>query len=207
MVHHLIGNLKRGLAFVISAPAGTGKTTLVRMLMEEFPSHVKQSISCTTRSPRKGEIEGKDYYFLTEEVFQEKAEQGEFLEQATVFGHKYGMLRKTVETILEEGKHALLVIDTQGAKTLKTVFPAHFIFIAPPEHEVLKNRLQRRNTESDEMINKRLEWARHELEQAKHYHYLIINDNLDTAYQVLRSIIIAEEHRLIKGVFKNKTHD
>lgn len=196
MVHHLVGNFKRGLAFVISAPAGTGKTTLVHMLMEEFPDHVEQSISCTTRPPRKGEIDGKDYYFLTEKVFEEKAEQGEFLEQAIVFGHKYGMLRKTVDSILERGKHALLVIDTQGAKTLKTVFPAHFIFIAPPEHEVLKNRLQRRNTESEEMIQKRLEWAKHELEQIKHYNYLIINDDLNIAYQVLRSIIIAEEHRL-----------
>jgi len=191
----LLGNLKKGLMIIVSAPAGTGKTTLVQKLIREFPEFVMQSISCTTRSKREGEIDGKDYVFLTEQAFEERKAKGEFLEHAKVFDFQYGTLKNVVEAEREEGKHVVLVIDTQGAVNLRKTVPGLYIFIAPPSIETLKNRLEKRNTESKESLEKRLEWARHELDQAKLYDYHIVNDDLEEAYQVLKSIIIAEEHK------------
>lgn len=183
-----------GLLVIVSAPAGTGKTTLVQMLKEEFPDRVTQSISCTTRKPRSGEIDGKDYVFLTEEAFEERIKQGEFLEHATVFGDRYGTLKELVKSQQETGKHVILVIDTQGALELKKKVEALYIFIAPPSMEVLEQRLRNRKTESEETLKKRLSWARREMEQAKAYDYTIVNDDLETAYTALKSILIAKEH-------------
>ena len=114
----LLGNLPKGFVFVLSAPAGTGKTTLVRMLSQEFPCIV-ESISCTTRPPRPGEVDGKDYHFLTKEEFEEKVGQGDFLEYAEVFGYHYGTSLSFVHKQQEMGNHVFLVIDTQGAMQLK----------------------------------------------------------------------------------------
>lgn len=194
----LIGSMKKGFAIVVSAPAGTGKTTLVRMLIDEFPEAITQSISCTTRPPREGEIDGKDYVFLKEDAFQKRVKRGEFLEYAQVFDHHYGTLAETVEKQRLSGKHVALVIDTQGAMALKGKLDALFIFVAPPSLEVLKERLENRQTESEDVRKKRLDWAAHELEQAAHYDYQIVNDDLNVAYQVLKSIVIAEEHRTDK---------
>lgn len=191
----LLGNLEKGLMIIVSAPAGTGKTTLVQKLVREFPEFVTQSISCTTRSRRKGEIDGKDYVFLTEEAFEVRKAKGAFLEYASVFGFHYGTLKEQVENRQAEGKHVVLVIDTQGAIKLRETVEGIYIFIAPPSLDALQNRLEERNTESKKSLEKRLDWARHELDQAKFYDYHIVNDNLDTAYQVLTSIIIAEEHK------------
>lgn len=191
----LIGNLEKGKVIIVSAPAGTGKTTLVHKLIDEFPEFIVQSISCTTRSPRGGEIDGKDYVFLTDEAFEKRKAAGDFLEYATVFDCQYGTLKEVVEKQREGGKHVVLVIDTQGALELKGKVEALFIFIQPPSTETLKERMEKRKTESPDVMQKRLDWARYELDQAKHYDYQIVNDDLDTAYQVLRSIIIAEEHR------------
>lgn len=190
----VLGGLKKGLVFVISAPAGTGKTTLVRMLREEFPCIV-ESVSYTTRSPRANEIAGRDYYFITPQEFQEKIKEGEFLESAQVFGNYYGTSRKFVEGQLEKGKHVVLVIDTQGALHLQGKINAIFIFISPPNFEELHSRLRLRRSESDEAISHRLSWAEKEIEMAKHYNYHVVNDHLKTAYDVLRSIFIAEEHK------------
>lgn len=195
MSKKLLGNLPQGLLFVISAPAGTGKTTLVHMLTQEFPCVVR-SITCTTRKPRPGEKEGQDYFFLTEEEFQKKLETGDFLEHASVFGFNYGTSRSQVEKLLREGKHVLLVIDTQGALQLKGRVDAIFIFISPPSMDELKKRLIHRNTESPDSVEKRLQWARHELEMISHYDYHIINDDLSVAYETLKSILIAEEDRI-----------
>ena len=184
----------RGELFVISAPAGTGKTTLVQMLKEAFPERVTQSISCTTRKPRANEIDGYDYVFITEEAFEQRVKRGEFLEHATVFGHHYGTLKETVNKSLEEGKDVVLVIDTQGALALKKNVEATFIFILPPSLEVLEKRLTSRKTESPESLKKRLKWAEHEIEQAKHYDYTIVNDALDEAFEALKSIVIAKHH-------------
>jgi guanylate kinase len=185
----------RGLLFVISAPAGTGKTTLVKMLTDEFP-RVTRSVTCTTRKPRPGEINGQDYFFLTEEEFEKKLKTGDFLEHANVFGNHYGTSRSLVEKELKTGKHVILVIDTQGALQLKDKLNAIFIFISPPSLEELKKRLYQRRTESPELIEKRILWARHELEMISHYDYHIINDDLSVAYKALKSILIAEEDRV-----------
>ncbi len=184
-----------GQLFIISAPAGTGKTTLVHMLKAAFPNQVTQSISCTTRKPRKGEIDGKDYVFLTEDAFEERVKRGDFLEYATVFGDHYGTLKEMVTSQQKNGKDVVLVIDTQGALELKKKVKATFIFIAPPSMEILEERLKNRKTESPETLKKRLKWAKYEMEQAKLYDYTIVNDDLDTAYEALKSIVIAEKHR------------
>lgn len=185
---------QKGRLIVISAPAGTGKTTLVEKLKKEFPDQIVTSISCTTRKPRPGEIDGWDYVFLTEEAFLNRIEQNEFLEHAVVFGEHYGTLKETVKRQQEAGKDVILVIDTQGAKTLRKKVEALFIFIAPPSIEVLKERLKNRKTESHESLRKRLKWAEHEMEQAKDYDYVIVNDDLEIAYQAMKSIIIARNY-------------
>lgn len=194
----LLGNLKKGIVFVISAPAGTGKTTLARMLCEEF-SCVTESVSCTTRLPRVGEVEGKHYHFMTKEAFEAKIRSGDFLEYAEVFGHYYGTSKEFVLKQVEKGKHVVLVIDTQGALQLMGKFAAVFIFITPPSLEELKTRLIKRKTESEENMQQRLSWAKKEMELAGKYDYNIVNDNLVIAYDVLRSILISEEHRTKRG--------
>lgn len=187
--------MRKGTLFVISAPAGTGKTTLVRMLLEEFHHRVVESVSYTTRFPRPNEVPGRDYHFISAEEFQKKISEGEFLEYAQVFGNYYGTSRKAVEAQQEKGKHVVLVIDTQGALQLKDKLEAVFIFISPPSLEELKARLHRRKSESDEAIDHRLSWAEKEMALSGHYSYHIVNDNLKVAYDALRSILIAEEHK------------
>ncbi len=192
----ILGNLKKGLVFVVSAPAGTGKTTLVRMLIEEFPGAVVKSISCTTRPPRTGEIADYDYHFLSKEAFEAKIKAGDFLEYAEVFGHFYGTSKSEVLHQQNTGKHVILVIDTQGALRLKKEqFPAVYIFLKPPSLVELRERLFKRKTEADKHIEERLAWAEHEIDMAVNYDYQIINDSLNHAYDVFRSILIAEEHK------------
>ncbi len=190
----LLGDRKRGLLFVVSAPAGTGKTTLVEKLSAEFSSVVK-SISCTTRAPRKGEINGVDYHFISEAEFEEKIAEGAFLEYAKVFGTAYyGTLASDVERQLESGNDLFLVIDTQGAMWVKKRLDALLIFIAPPSIDVQRQRLTLRQTEPAGVIENRLACAQREMESADKYDYYIVNDELMVAYAVLRSILIAERH-------------
>lgn len=191
----LLGNLKRGLVFILSAPAGTGKTTLVEKLANEFPS-VVASVSFTTRSPRAGEINGIHYHFVDEAEFVKRISNEEFLEHVQLYGDYYGTSRLLLEEQLAQGKHVILVIDTQGALLLKEKIEATYIFVSPPSLSVLEKRLLARKTEPQSVIQKRLAWAEHEMIAAKAYDYLIVNDELNTAYQVLRSIIIAEEHKI-----------
>lgn len=204
MTLKLLGNLPKGLIFVLSAPAGTGKTTLVRMLLDEFPS-LAVSVSCTTRSPRPEEISGRDYYFLSKKEFQRKVEEDEFLEHAEVFGNHYGTSRVEVEKLQSEGKHVILVIDTQGGMQLmEEKVDATFIFVKPPSFAELRERLFKRRTESADLIEQRLSWAEKEIEAGSHhYDYQIVNDNLHHAYEILRSILIAEEHK----VRRNHDHE
>ncbi len=198
----LLGNQKKGLLFVISAPAGTGKNTLVDRLKREFHC-VTESVSFTTRPPRIGEENGVHYHFVSLKVFRKKVEGDEFLEHAHVFDHDYGTSKAEIQKSQKEGRHVVLVIDTQGALFLKKKVEGVFIFIEPPSLGELKRRLMSRKTESGEMIEKRLEWAKEEMKAAKHYDYLIVNEDLEIAYQVLRAIFIAEEHRTRKkGVEK-----
>jgi guanylate kinase len=192
---HLLGNLKKGLIFILSAPAGTGKTTLVRMLVDEF-SCVSQSISYTTRLPRSGEQEGVHYHFLNVVEFEKKIAENEFLEYVRLYNDYYGTSRHWVEQQQAQGKHVILVIDTQGALQLKKKTAATYIFVKPPSFMELERRLRMRKTESQELIEQRLVWAKHELAAERYYDYTIVNDDLNTAYQVLRSIVVAEEHRV-----------
>ncbi len=200
MAESLLGSLKQGLMFVLSAPAGTGKTTLVRMLAQEFPS-VVESVSCTTRKPRPGEKPGVDYDFCSKETFEEKIAQGAFLEYARVFGDYYGTSKERVEAFLTKGKHVMLVIDTQGAMQLrKNHVNAVFIFISPPSIDVLEERLRGRKADTEEAMEKRLSWAKAEIAEAAAYDYHFINDNLDIAYAILRSIFVAETHKTRSNV-------
>lgn len=197
MAEKLLGNLSRGLVFVISAPAGTGKTTLVKMLKEEFPC-VVESISCTTRQPRSGEIDGKDYHFLTLEQFKAKVQVDDFVEHAEVFGNLYGTSREYLLLEQAKGNHVILVIDTQGAMQIKKAVEATFIFLSPPSMEALRERLYNRKTESTAEAEVRLSVAKEEMALIHRYDYCIVNEDLQTAYQVLRSILIAQERRIKK---------
>lgn len=183
----------KGCLIVVSAPAGTGKTTLVRMLVDEFPN-VVESVSVTTRPARVGEEEGVDYHFVTEEEFERHIEQGRFVEYVQFLGHYYGTSSDAIEN-LQRNNHVVLTIDTQGALELKDKVDAVYVFIRPPSEEELRRRLVDRKTESDDVIERRLAWSKKELALAAHYDYSIVNDNLDTAYATLRSILIAEAHR------------
>lgn len=190
----LLGNVERGDTFIVSAPAGTGKTTLIEMLKEEFPC-VTQSISCTTRAPRKGEIDGVHYQFIDRKDFERRIDNGEFLEYVKLYGEYYGTSKQSLENELNKGKHVVLVIDTQGAAWVKKRIEHTSIFIMPPSLEELRRRITERKTESKCSIEERLEWAKREVEASVDYDYLIVNDDLKVAYQVLRSIFIAEEHK------------
>lgn len=196
MSEKLLGNQSEGLLFVVSAPAGTGKSTLVEMLLAEFPDSIVESCSCTTRRPRPREIAEHHYVFLSEREFEEKIANQEFLEYAQVFGNYYGTIKNDVFSLQSEGKHVILVIDVQGAEQIRRKnIPAIFIFISPPSMEELQRRLFARRTESEEKIQERLRTAHVELGAASSYDYHIINDNLQITYEILRSIFIAEEHR------------
>ncbi|MDP1881070.1 MAG: guanylate kinase [Parachlamydiaceae bacterium] len=191
----LLGNnVTKGLIFIVSAPAGTGKTTLIEMLVKEFPQIVA-SISFTTRKPREGEIDGIHYHFISEKEFKAKISSSDFLEYVKLYGTYYGTSKQWVREQQNLGKHVVLVIDTQGAQEIKKEFAAFTVFIRPPSLEILKDRLMNRQTESLQVVEKRLEWAKVELEAAKEYDYHVINDNLNTAFEVLKSIVIAECHR------------
>jgi guanylate kinase len=191
----VLGNTDHGLLFVISAPAGTGKSTLVEMILKEFSEEIAESCSCTTRHSRPGEIAKHHYEFISIPEFENKIEAGEFLEYAKVFGNYYGTRTEEVERLLNQGKHVVLVIDTQGSMQIIGKIPAIFIFIRPPSFEELRNRLFKRKTENEDKIQERLLWAKQEITLASRYDYQIVNDNLEITYQILRSIFIAEEHK------------
>lgn len=191
----ILGNQEKGLVFVISAPAGTGKTTLARMLCKEFDGMIHESVSCTTRAKRLNEQDGVDYYFLSPQEFEKNVRDGAFLEHSLVFDQYYGTLKSEIEKKTANGKHVILVIDTQGAMKIQKQIEAIFIFIAPPSLDELERRLRLRQTETEESIRKRLSWAEKEVLMADQYDYFIVNEDLQLAYQVLKSIVIAEEHK------------
>lgn len=194
-MNHLLGNCKRGRIFIVSAPAGTGKTTLIQMLTHEF-SCVVQSVSYTTRPIRPGEISGIHYNFISKEAFKAKIASGDFLEHVELYQDYYGTSSSWVEDKLSQGMHVVLTIDTQGALKLQGKCDAVYIFLMPPSLKTLKDRLLNRNTETSEAIEKRLAWAEKEIAIGqKEYDYIIINQDLNIAYQALRSVFIAEEHR------------
>ena len=177
---------------ILSAPSGGGKTTIARALLARRPD-IGYSVSCTTRQPRPGEIQAKDYYFLSRTEFLGKRERGEFAESAEVHGNLYGTLRSEVLRVLESGQHVLMDIDVQGSVQFTRVFPqAVTIFILPPSADVLLERLRMRQTESPQQLADRLQSALQELQSVDEYEYVVVNDNLEQAVQRVTAIIDAE---------------
>jgi guanylate kinase len=188
--------ISKGRLFVISAPSGAGKTTLVRILNEELERAV-YSVSVTSRQPRPGEVDGKDYVFVNEDEFMRMVEENKLLEWANVHGNYYGTSRGFVEDNIEKGKYIILDIDVQGGMQIKEKFPdAVLIFVMPPSMEELGKRLNGRNQDSQEEIKKRLNNAYAEMEYAPKYDYQVINEELKDALDKIKSIIVAEECRV-----------
>jgi len=182
----------KGSLYIVSAPSGAGKTSLVSKLIEE-DSSIVVSISSTTRDKRPGEENGVNYHFMTVEAFNEKIEQGDFLEHAQVFDNFYGTSKSSVEAQLEAGKDVILEIDWQGAQQVRKLMPeATSIFILPPSREELQRRLKGRGTDSDEIIDRRMRDAISEMSHYDEFDYIVINNNYDIALKQLNSILCAQ---------------
>ncbi|GAB4234971.1 MAG: guanylate kinase [Acidobacteriota bacterium] len=176
---------------MISAPSGAGKTTLLQRLLGETED-LEFSVSCTTRPPRPGEVDGRDYYFITEEAFERHVAAGDFLEWAVVHGHRYGTSRRFVEEAWRRGKDVILDVDVQGALQVRRRMPeAILIFILPPSRAELERRLRHRGTDSEEVIRQRLRNAAGEVEHVFDYDYVIINRDLEVAAGDLQAVVRA----------------
>jgi guanylate kinase len=174
---------------ILSSPSGGGKTSIAHKLLANRRD-VGYSVSCTTRPPRQGEIEGRDYYFLSVEKFRERKKKNEFAESATVHGHLYGTLRKEVERVLASGRNVIMDIDVQGTKQFARAFPESvLIFILPPSAEALIDRLEARGTEDVEALIRRFQSAKDELKAIDLYQYVVVNDRLDSAVAAASDII------------------
>jgi len=193
-----------GLLIIISAPSGTGKSTLCRKLIKNFPN-ARYSVSLTTRAPRRGEVQGKDYYFVSRNEFKQKIKRGELAEWALVHGHYYGTPRNFLKKNLAEGKDVILDIDAQGAMKLKKKYPhAVFIFLVPPSFSELERRIKGRKRNNEATIKKRLTNARWEMDQIGSYDYLVINDRLVDALTQVKAIILAEKSKVKRAKEKTK---
>ncbi|MCL6533778.1 MAG: guanylate kinase [Armatimonadetes bacterium] len=186
----------RGLLIVLSGPAGVGKDTLIEQWQLVAPN-VRRLITYTTRPQTRMERHGLDYYFVTEEEFQQMIAQGAFLEYANVHGNWYGTPLHKMEELRNAGRDVVLRIDVQGAMQVREKFPeAVLIFVAPPSLEELERRLRKRGRDSEEAIQLRLENARREMEYIPKYDYVVVNDDINRALETLRCILIAERHRV-----------
>lgn len=183
---------KRTKLFVISAPSGSGKTTIVKYILNTF-HELTYSISATTRAKRPGEIDGKDYFFITDEEFKQKVKNNKFIEWQKFYDYYYGTLSDHVYSKLKQGKSVVLELDVKGALNLKKIFPdAVLIFIKPPGLEELKKRLRKRNTESESDFKKRIQRAKMELSFADKFDYCVTNKNLVKAKEEVKKIIKKE---------------
>lgn len=188
-------SLRMSIVFIISAPSGTGKTTLADRVLEA-DSGIEFAISVTTRPPRADETDGEDYCFVTEERFGEMRNRGEFLEWAEVFGHHYGTPRSAIKEARERGRDLLLDIDVQGASLLIEQLPeAVKIFILPPSKEMLASRLRSRSSDDGAEIQRRLGEASREVREYESYDYVVVNDEIEPAAERLKAIVRAERSR------------
>jgi guanylate kinase len=178
--------------FVITGPSGVGKGTLIRDLLDRVPQ-LELSVSATTRQPREGEEDGRDYHFLTGEEFANRADANDFLEHAAYSGNRYGTLRSEVERRLEAGRSMVLEIEVQGARQVRAAMPeAVLVFIAPPSPETLRERLEGRGTDSPEAIGERLRTAEIELDAQQEFKHVVVNDELERAVEELVGIVETE---------------
>ena len=187
---------RRGLLFIVSAPSGTGKTTVVERLVEVLPDLVR-SRSYTSRPAREGENDGVDYNFITRERFEAMVGWGEFLEYADVFGNLYGTRAEDTERLLASGRDVVLVIDVQGAQLVRSRGIENVaVFVLPPSFEVLERRLRGRSKDPEDAVRRRLRTAREEVAVYGEYDYVVVNDELDRCVDRLRAIVVAERARL-----------
>jgi guanylate kinase len=179
---------ERGELFIVSGPSGSGKSTLCDALLKQSPN-LYLSISCTTREPRPGEADGREYHFLSQALFEAQRDDGAFLEWANVHGNLYGTRKSDVEAALDSGRDILLEIDWQGAAQVAVEVPqAHRIFILPPSIETLRQRLTSRGQDDDAVINRRVAAAESEMEHAGEAHYQVVNDRFDDALEEIQAI-------------------
>ena len=187
---------RRGIIFILSAPSGAGKTTLYNGLREVYPE-IELSVSCTTRGKRSGEVNGRDYRFMSDAQFEQLKRRGAFAEWAKVHGYFYGTPRQPLERCVREGRDILLDIDVQGARQIKLAFRESVsIFLLPPSLRELKRRLATRGTEGKELIRRRLANAQGEIGEIIHYDYFVVNREVKEAVRVLSSIVEAERARI-----------
>ncbi len=184
-----------GHVFIVTAPSGAGKTSLVRAMLEKDPK-VKLSVSWTTRAPRSGELDGRDYHFVDRQTFSAMLAAGEFLESALVYGNYYGTSEIWIRERITAGQDVLLEIDWQGAQQVRRLFPeAVGIFIVPPSLDVLEQRLHNRGQDSEETVARRMRVARQEISHAVEFDYVIMNDNFETALADLLAVVRAQRLR------------
>lgn len=193
-----------GNLFIISAPSGAGKTSLVQSLLSHDP-HIDLSISYTTRDPRSGEQNGKDYHFVSREIFLGMAKRGEFLESAEVYGNLYGTSQTWISQEIAKGRDILLEIDWQGAAQVRKLFPDCIsIFILPPSIVALEQRLKGRGKDSDEVIAKRMAAAREDVSHVTEFNYVIINNNLGDALQEFAAVVLSARLRCGKQLSRHQ---
>lgn len=185
---------------ILSSPSGGGKTTIAHGLLARRQD-VGYSVSCTTRPPREGEVEGRDYHFKTVDEFRNAKASGDFAESAEVHGYMYGTLRSEVERVLASGRHVIMDIDVQGAKQFTNAFPdSVLIFILPPSTSVLIERLEARGTEDAKSLIRRFRSAKDELKAIDFYPYVVVNEDLDSAVQAVSSIIDSESLKRFRNI-------
>lgn len=190
----------RRFVVVLSGPSGVGKSSFVELLLSAGLD-LRYSVSATTRARRSDEVEGEDYFYLSREEFRRRVDAGEFVEWAEVHGEFYGTLRSETDRWLQGGRNVLLDIDVQGGRAVRHAYPdGVFIFVLPPSLRSLEARLRGRGTDSEERIRLRLENARREIDLVSEYGYAVVNDDLQTAYRQIASIIVAETCRVSRRV-------